>query len=78
MYAAVIVLNYPDMFGSIVLPDVQVANSGEFEVQVCLPGFDDDNEPLNANGARSVNVDVQGQCNVPVVYSCIFQFGNIL
>ena len=38
MYAAAIVLDYPDMFGNLVLPDVQVANSGEFEVQIRLPG----------------------------------------
>ena len=72
VYAAAIVLDYPEMFGNLVLPDVQVANSGEFEVQVRLPGFGDNNQPLNANSPKSVNVDVQGQCDVPVVYSCMY------
>ena len=61
MYAAAIDLNYPEGFGNLVLPNVQVAYSGEFEVQVRLPGLGEGGQPLNANSPRSVNVDVQGQ-----------------
>ena len=51
----------PDRFGNLMLPNVQITMSGEYEVQVRLPGLGTNGEPLNANSPRSVNVDVQGQ-----------------
>ena len=62
MFAVASDLNYPaqDRFGNLVIPDVQVVNSGEFMVLVRLPGLGVNNEPLNANSPRSVNVEVQG------------------
>ena len=51
----------PDRFGNLMLPNVQVSMSGEYEVQVRLPGLGTNGEPLNANSPRSVNVEVQGQ-----------------
>ena len=51
----------PDQFGNLMLPNVQVSMSGEYEVQVRLPELGTNGEPLNANSPRSVNVDVQGQ-----------------
>ena len=62
IYVAAIELNYPamDQFGNLVISNVQVGMSGEYEVQVRLPGLGDNNESLNANSPRSVNVEVQG------------------
>ena len=51
----------PDRFGNLMLPNIQVSMSGEYEVQVRLPGLGTNGEALNANSPRSVNVDVQGQ-----------------
>ena len=51
----------PDRFGNLILPNVQISMSGEYEVQVRLPGLGTNGEPLNANSLRSVNVEVQGQ-----------------
>ena len=50
----------PDRFGNLMLSNVQMSLSGEYEVQVRLPGLGTNGEALNANGPRSVNVDVQG------------------
>ena len=50
----------PDRFGNLMLPNVQISLSGEYEVQVRLPGLGINGEPLNANSPRSVDVDVQG------------------
>ena len=43
------------------LPKMQVSLSGEYEVQVRLPGLGTNGEALNANSPRSVNVEVQGE-----------------
>ena len=51
----------PDQFGNLELTNMLVSMSGEYEVQVRLPGLGTNGEPLNANSPRSVNVDVQGQ-----------------
>lgn len=61
--AAAVDLDYPtpDQFGNLVLPDVQVVNSGEFQVQVRLPGLGTNGQALNAMSPSTVNVDVQGQ-----------------
>ena len=62
-YLAATNVVYPaaNQFGNLVLPNVQVAMSGEYEVTVRLPGLDTEGQPLNASGPRSVNVDVQSQ-----------------
>ena len=49
----------PYQFGNLMLPNMQVSLSGEYEVQVRLPGVGPNMEPLNANSPRSVNVEVQ-------------------
>ena len=56
-------VEYPtsDRFGNLEITNVQVSMSGEYEVQVRLPGLGTNGEALNANSPRSVNVDVQGQ-----------------
>ena len=51
----------PDRFGNLKLPNVQVSMSGEYEVQVRLPGLGTNGEALNAIAPRSVNVDVQSE-----------------
>ena len=51
----------PDRFGNLMLPKMQVSMSGEYEVQVRLPGLGTNGEALNANAPRSVNVDVQSE-----------------
>ena len=40
---------------------MQISVSGEYEVQIRLPGLGTNGEALNANSPRSVNVDMQGQ-----------------
>ena len=56
-------VEYPtsDRFGNLMLSNMQVSMSGEYEVQVRLPGLGTNGEPLNANAPRSVNVDVQSE-----------------
>ena len=49
----------PDQFGNLTLSDVHVSLSGEYEVQVYLPGLGAGGAPFNANSPRNVNVDVQ-------------------
>ena len=49
----------PNRFGNLMLPNVQITMSGEYEVQVRLPGLGTNGEALNANSPRSVNVEVQ-------------------
>ena len=49
----------PYQFGNLMLPNVQMSMSGEYEVQVRLPGLGTNGEALNANSPRSVNVEVQ-------------------
>ena len=63
LYAVAADVDYPtpDRFGNLMLPNVQVSMSGEYEVLVRLPGLGTNGEALNANRPRSVNVAVQGQ-----------------
>ena len=60
-YVVAAEVNYPmpNRFGNLMLPNVQISMSGEYEVQVRLPGLGTNGEALNANSPRSVNVEVQ-------------------
>ena len=51
----------PDQFGNLMLSNMQVSLSGEYEVLVRLPGLGTNGEALNAHAPRSVNVDVQSE-----------------